>query len=217
MAEVIPLDPSEASLARSRRALMDGQLVAFRTDTLYGVSADARNPTAMARLRDLKGRDAGRGFVSLADSFERALQFSAGFPDGARDLAAHFWPGPVTLILRASETLPEGCRQDDGSWAVRVPRAAWCRALAAALGGVIPSSSANLPGSPPARGAAEAAEGLGFAVSLVVDGGVVPADAPASALVDLRGDEALVIRPGGGQVDAWLRSRGSGGQSVSQS
>src|SRR5262249_34864509 len=101
-------------------------------------------------------------------------------------LLPQVWPGPVTLVLPAGKAVPRALIASDGSWAVRVPDNPWCRALASAVGGVLPSSSANLPGSPPCRNAGEVEEELSRWVALVVEGGAVPADTPASALADAR-------------------------------
>lgn len=213
MATTVPFEPQETSLSAATLALLDGGLVVFRTDTLYGVSADPRQALGMERLRSLKGRDHSRGFVSLADSLERVRECSAGFSPKMMEFASRFWPGPLTLVLSAGPRLPAGCIQDDDSWAARVPEDAWCRDLARRLGGVLPSSSANLPGFPPARDAAEAGEALGEALHLVVDRGEVPGNTPASALVDLRGSEPRVLRAGSLELTSWLREWGAAGQS----
>jgi L-threonylcarbamoyladenylate synthase len=194
MARVLPVEPQAASLREAVTALRAGALIAFRTDTLYGVTASSGDPGAVARLRALKGRGAGGGFVSLAGDLDAAFELTGPSPGWVRELARECWPGPVTLVLPAGGRLPEGLRADDGSWAVRVPADPWCRDLARQMGVPLPSTSANRPGAAPARSAAEVVEQLGAELDLVVDGGEVPAGAPPSALVDVRGGQPRLLR-----------------------
>ncbi|MBI5835881.1 MAG: L-threonylcarbamoyladenylate synthase [Candidatus Eisenbacteria bacterium] len=204
MLRVIPVEPAEASVQEAVATLRAGGLVAFRTDTLYGISADPAHAGAMARLRALKSRATG-GFVSLASDVAMALAASSGIDPRVTRLVTQCWPGPVTLVLAAGESLAPGLRSPDGSWAVRVPDQPWCRCLVSRLGAPLPSTSANLPGRPPVRAATDLAADLGDDLDLAVDGGGVPAETPASALVDARAWPPRLLRGGGPELAAMLR------------
>jgi L-threonylcarbamoyladenylate synthase len=191
---VLPLEPFEASLGEALDVLRAGGLIAFRTDTLYGITASPRSERGMTRLRALKSRDASGAFVSLADSAASAFALSGVAPGWTRELAESCWPGPVSMVLAVGDVLPPSLWSPEGSWAVRVPAHPWCRALARGLGAPLPSSSANRPGQPPARSAAEAVAQLGESLDLVIDGGPVSADTPPSALVDCRAWPPRLLR-----------------------
>jgi L-threonylcarbamoyladenylate synthase len=207
MTRVLPSEPFAVSLREAAAALVAGGLAAFRTDTLYGVSASPMHSGGLARLRALKLRETDGAFVSLAATVEAAFEWSGPAPAWARELAEQCWPGPVTLVLPAGERVPRGVRAPDGSWAVRVPNHRWCRALSAGLGAPLPSTSANLPGARPARSAGEVLEQLGAWCELVVDGGEVPAPARASALVDARSWPPRLLRGDLPALAAFVRSR----------
>jgi L-threonylcarbamoyladenylate synthase len=202
------LQPFADSLRESIAVLRAGGLVAFRTDTLYGVSASPLHEGGMARLRALKSREADGGFVSLAAGIAAAFECSGAAPAWARELAGECWPGPVTLVLPAGERLPGGLRSRDGSWAVRVPDHEWCRALAADMATPLPSTSANLSGRLPARNAGEVMAQLGGDCDLVLDGGEVPAQVGASALLDVRAWPPRLLRGDLPGLEAFVRARG---------
>ncbi len=194
MSRVVPREPSAESLARAAGCLLSGGVAAFRTDTLYGLSAAWSSAAGLARLRAIKGEE--RPFLSLAADAATAWRWSGPVEPWVRAVADRFWPGPVTLVLPAGPKAPAGARAPDGSWAVRVPDEPWCRELAARVGGALPSTSANRPGGSAARTVGEVQARLGDTVDLVVDGGPVPQAQPASALVDCRGGGPVLLRGG---------------------
>ncbi len=172
-------------------------MVAFRTDTVYGVSCHWGSAPGLQRLRDLKGAPHERPFVSLCS--DRGLVLSLVPSDfNLRPIlelvSESAWPGPLTLVLPAGAGVPDGAVGPGETWAVRVPGDPWCRDLAQRMGGVVPSTSANPPGVQPGVTASEVQELLGEYVDLVVDGGRVPAGSEASTMVDLSGSQPRLVR-----------------------
>ncbi len=138
-----------------------GGVVIVPTDTVYGVACHPDFPEALDRIRAMKGRDAEKPFQLLAASVEAVRADGALWTDEAARLAAH-WPGALTLVLPTSKGHVEG---------YRVPDAPLLRSLIAACGGTLRCTSVNLSGEPPAKDADEAAQNLGAAVDLLLDGG----------------------------------------------
>jgi len=163
-------------------ALAQGQVVAFPTDTVYGVAAGHGHIKA---LFEAKGRPKGKRIpVLLSDASH--LEASAIVAPAARALAARFWPGPLSIVLAAPRR---------GSIAFRVPASDIARRLIAASGGGLPVTSANLSGQPDARTAEEALAQLDGRIALVLDGGRTPGGVP-STVVDCSGSEVRILREG---------------------
>lgn len=196
------LDP--ALIARACALLRGGDVVAFPTDTFYGLAADPRRPDAVARLFEVKGRPQGQAIPLIAGDEEQAA--AAGELNAAAwRLARTFWPGPLSIVVPAQEEICAEARAADGTIAVRVPACDAAQQLARAFGFCITATSANLSGQPPSRVAAAVAETLGGTVGLVLDGGETPGGAP-STLVDVRGAAPRLIRPGAIAWERVLRS-----------
>jgi len=174
-----------------------GGILAYPTETVYGFGSIC-TADGVAALAALKPREPGRPFLVLAPSAE----FVSGleWPEDARELAGIFWPGAVTLVLRDPQgVFPSGIRSDEGTVAVRVSPHPVVRALLRAVGAAITSTSANVPGEPPAQTGDEAAEAVssmgGRSKVLVLDGGTLPPSGP-STIVDCTGSSARVLREG---------------------
>ena len=192
--------PDEA-LRPAADALIAGGIVAYPTDTLYGLGADPTQAPAIERLCRLKSRSARAGVPLIAAS-EAQVESAAGvLPPLGRRLAARFWPGPLTLVFEPAASFAAGVCAADGSVAIRVPRAPAARRLAELCGVPITATSANLAGRPPAATAAEIVAGLGGAVALVLQQATALTGAP-STIVDVRGARPLLIREG---AVAWSR------------
>jgi L-threonylcarbamoyladenylate synthase len=192
---------SAAAIALAARALARGELVAFPTETYYGLGADARSPVALARLLAAKGREAARGISLIVDGEAGLAEVAARVPARARALIAAHWPGPLTLVLPARPELAEALRP--GGWvAVRVSPHPVAQALVRALGGPVTATSANRAGEPPPTSAAAARAALGPDV-LVLDGGETPGG-PPSTIARVEDDGrvtvlragAIALRPG---------------------
>ena len=184
-----------AVIARAARVLAGGGLVAFPTDTVYGLGADVMSEDALARLFEAKGRPSARPVpVLLADADDAGL-VAARFPDGARLLGARFWPGPLTLVLPRKAGVPAMAGGGRDTVGVRVPDHETPRAIIRALGRPITGTSANTSDRPPHRHAEDVASDIGEAVDLIVPG-ACGAHEVASTVVDFTGEVAVVVREG---------------------
>jgi len=181
---------------RAVAALRAGQVVCFPTETFYGLAVDARSVAAVAALVAAKGRGDDAPIAAIAaDPVVARTLWAEPVPRRALDLAAAHWPGPLTLICPSAAGVPAPLVGPDGT-GVRVSSHPWAAALAAAFGGPITATSANLAGSPPARTAAEAIAQLGTSVKVYLDAGPTPGG-PPSTVAAVRADGSLVVvRPG---------------------
>lgn len=193
MAPVLPMSEPDA-LAEAARELRDGGLVAFATDTVYGVGA---LPTgrAAAALYAAKGRAPSKPLPLLVASAELVTTYAAGLSPAGAALAAAYWPGPLTLVLDGRTDLAAILGSRDGSIGVRVPDHAPLRRLLELSGGALAVSSANRSGGDEATSAWEAEEQLGEHLALILDGG--PSRNPfPSTVVDVRADPPVILRQG---------------------
>lgn len=188
-----------AALATVRAHLRGGGLLAYPTETVYGLGSRAVEAEVRA-LAELKGRSRDKPFLLLVASREMAEAQGLAFNDSARALARAFWPGPLTLVLPGgSGRLPDLLRGPEGGIAVRWTSHARMAQLIAALGEPLTSTSANLPGSQPAPGADAIVRDFAAAVAagrlLVLDGGVL-GNRPPSTVVDCTAPTPRVVRAG---------------------
>lgn len=179
--------------------LRGGRLLAYPTETVYGLGSRARAADVGALAR-LKGRKTGKPFLLLVSSRDMAEAQGLAFSEGANALARAFWPGPLTLVLAGGGgRLPDELRGPEGGFAVRWTSHPGMAALLAALGEPLTSTSANLPGQPPAPGAAaivrDFADAVERGVLLVLDGGVL-GNSPPSTVVDCTQPAARIVREG---------------------
>ena len=186
---------AEGALPEAVTVLRGGGLVAYPSDTVYGLGAAASDERAVARVFAVKGRDAEKAIsLLLADAADLA-PLCAEVPFLTRVLAQRYWPGPLTLVLRRSPAYQSAALGGGDSVAVRVPDHPFLRELIRALGEPITGTSANRSGRPACRSAQEAEQELGDAVDLVIDGGPSGVG-PESTVVSLTGSLAVVLREG---------------------
>jgi L-threonylcarbamoyladenylate synthase len=183
--------------------LRAGGVVAFPTDTYYGLAADPRQPAAVREVFSRKGRAAGEALPLVAVSIEEVEAFCGPLGPVAARLAATFWPGALSLLVDAPAAVDPGVHAGTGAVAIRVPDHPVARALAGALGVPIVATSANRSGAAPVRDAAALA-GLGEGL-LVIDAGVTPGGRP-STIVDARVSPPRLVRDG---AVPWDRVLGS--------
>lgn len=203
-ARLCPVDPDHPApgvLAEAARVLRAGGLVAFPTETFYGLGANALDPAAVERVFAAKGRPPDRPLLVLVDSPAMVEQVAAQVPPRARRLMARYWPGPLTLVLPARAELPVTLTAGSGTIGVRLSSHPVARGLVAAAGLPVTAPSANPHGGPSPRTAAEVLAGLGGRIELVLDGGPTPGGAP-STLLDLTGDRPRVLRVGAVELAA---------------
>lgn len=176
------------------RAIEKGGLVVLPTDTVYGIGADAFSPEAVARLLAAKGRGRQTPPPVLVANAGVLDALATDVPPAVRDLVAEFWPGALTVILRAQPSLAWDLGESAGTVALRMPANDAALAL---LGrwGPLAVTSANLTGQPPAQDAAAAAAYFGADVAVYLDGGPTPGPVP-STIVDATGARLRIVRHG---------------------
>jgi L-threonylcarbamoyladenylate synthase len=189
----VVLDAQSAYVEHVLRVLRTGGLVAFPTDTVYGVGALAFDADAVERLYWAKERPADKAIPILLGSGGDFAAVAADPPDMALILAKRFWPGPLTLVVRKAPGIPKSVT-GSSTVGIRVPDHAVALTLLQAAG-PLAVTSANLSGRAPAMTATEVLEQLEAKVDLVVDGGATPG-AIASTVVDCTGDVPRILRRG---------------------
>jgi L-threonylcarbamoyladenylate synthase len=195
VARVDAADPGAESLARAAAVLRGGGLVAFPTETFYGLGAAATDAGAVRRIFHVKGRDETRPLLVLVDSPAMVEAVAVQVTAGARELMARHWPGALTLVLRARDDLPSELTAGTGTIGVRLSPHPVARGLVGALGEPVTAPSANRQGAPPAVTAAQVLAAFAGLIDLVVDGGAT-AGGPPSTVVDVTGDRPRVLRRG---------------------
>jgi tRNA threonylcarbamoyl adenosine modification protein (Sua5/YciO/YrdC/YwlC family) len=199
-AEILRINPDEpepALIALVAQSLEAGQCVALPTDTFYGLAVDPVNLHAVDRIYEIKNRARHKPLSLLISDVAQAYSLARTCDNAFDRLAERFWPGPLTLIVRAGSKLPLRVTANTGNVALRVPEAAIARAVVEKLGLPITATSANLHGLPECTYAQCVFEQLGDKVPLVVDGGPT-ARTIGTTIVDLSaGDNSWsIIREG---------------------
>lgn len=176
------------------RALREGGLVIFPTETFYGLAADPRNTAAVERLFKVKRRSKDLALPLIATDTAQVKDVGTLTPLG-RELAEQFWPGPLTLIVEATSSVDPLVLGFGKSVAVRVPNHAVACALAGAFGYPLTATSANYSGNLAATAANEVVDSFKLDVDVLLDAGRTPGGM-ASTIVDVRGTEPILVRPG---------------------
>lgn len=198
--QVDPDGPEAAPVAEAAATLRRGGIVAYPTDTLYGLAVDPRLDRAVQRLFDLKGRGAATAIALIAADADQA-RHAGRFGATEMRLAQAFWPGPLTIVVPASPSLSRLLTGGGDTLGVRVPAHAVARALASALGTCITATSANRTGQPPATTADQVAAIFGDAIDLLLDSGPVTGGA-GSTMVEVSSGRPTLHRAG---AIAWER------------
>jgi L-threonylcarbamoyladenylate synthase len=184
-------DASPDAIARAAVVLRAGGVVAYPTDTFYGLAVDPRNEEAVQRLFELKGRDLQSAIPLIAASLAQArdaVEFSAS----EERLAKAFWPGPLTIVMPARAGIATRLLGTGSTIAVRVPAHQAAVALAAQLGFCVTSTSANRSGQPPASTAGQVVASLESAIDIVLDDGPSPGGPPSTIVEIVRGGARLI-------------------------
>lgn len=186
---------SEQDVANAVAVLRSGGLVAFPTETVYGLGADASNPDALRKVFAAKGRPHDHPLiVHVADAVQLA-NWARDIPPAATRLAKKFWPGPLTIILRRAPRVNDLVTGGQDTVALRVPSHPVAQALLRAFGGGVAAPSANRFGRVSATTAAHVRHEFGAAVGCVLDGGAADVGIE-STIVDLSGAQPALLRPG---------------------
>lgn len=198
---VDPRHPEPSLIRQAASVLASGGLVAFPTETVYGLGADARNPEAVGRIFTAKGRPVDNPIIVHIADEEALAALVTRIPPAARRLAARCWPGPLTLVFPASDAVPSVTRGGLPTVAVRMPAHPVALALIRAAGCPVAAPSANHSGRPSPTTAQHVLADLGDAVDLVLDAGPAPVGVE-STVVDVTGATPVLLRPGGAPVEA---------------
>lgn len=196
MIEHLVIDPARfepAALDRAADVLRAGGVVAYPTDTLYGLAADPRSAPAVARVFAIKGRPDTSALTLIAADLEQAREAAVLTPR-AIALARSMWPGPLTIVAAAQEGLAPAALAGGTTVGVRVPRHDVARELARRLGFCVTATSANRSGEPPTADPGAVVEMLA-GIDLIVDAGAAPGG-PPSTIVECTTDALRLIREG---------------------
>ena len=194
--ETLILPAGEAAAIAAARALTAGGLVAFPTETVYGLGADAANATAIAHLYAAKGRPAFNPLIAHVADLSAARRI-ARFDARALELAEAFWPGPLTLVLPKTDDCPVADLATAGldTVAIRIPAHPVAQAILRAFGGAVVAPSANISGHVSPTLAAHVESDLAGRIDLIVDGGPVAVGVESTIVGCF--DEPMLLRPGG--------------------
>lgn len=196
---VIPVDhrrPADASLAGAAQCLRDGGLVAFPTETVYGLGANALDAHALAKIFVAKERPRSDPIIAHIAELEQLHDLAVNLPEASWRLADAFWPGPLTLILQRHPDVPGLIADGRATVAVRMPAHPVARALLKLTQRPVGAPSANRFTRPSATSAAHVLEDLGGRIDMVIDGGPATIGVESTVL-DLTGARPAVLRPGG--------------------
>jgi L-threonylcarbamoyladenylate synthase len=185
---------SQRELNKGVEILQKGGVIAFPTDTVYGLGADAFNPTAVERIYEIKNRPKYQQFPLLIADIERLVSLAEPIPEIAWFLARRFWPGGLTLVLPKTDSLPAYLASRP-TIAVRIPNHPACQALIQHLGNPIIGTSANISDQPSALTAEEVAQQLGGKIDLIINGGKCPGG-KESTIVDVTREAPVILRQG---------------------
>ncbi len=195
--EVDPVHPAPRTVERAVKVLEDGGLLAYPTDTYYGIGCDLFSKRAIERLYQLKGRDRRKPFSFLCPDLSDVSRY-AKVSNFAYRIMKHFTPGPFTFVLEATRLVPDMMHNKQKQVGIRVPQAPLMLAIAKALGRPVVTTSATDRGGNVLIDAKDIKEKLGHALDLILDGGVQPNE--PSTVVSLVGDEIQVLRQGKGII-----------------
>jgi L-threonylcarbamoyladenylate synthase len=197
---VDPHHPDPEALAQAAETLRRGGLVAFPTETVYGLGAHAVDPGAVARIYEAKGRPGYNPLIVHVADAEAARALASAWPAEAERLAAAFWPGPLTLVLPRNDSVPDSVTAGLPSVALRVPAHPVAHALLRAAGIPVAAPSANRSTEVSPTTAQHVARSLGDRVDVIVDGGPCPVGIESTVL-SLAGPVPTLLRPGTISID----------------
>ncbi|HVF24118.1 MAG TPA: L-threonylcarbamoyladenylate synthase [Pyrinomonadaceae bacterium] len=180
---------------KASEVISSGGVIAFRTDTFYGLGADPFNQAAVTRIRELKGREDNKPILLLISDLDQVHRLLRARSDEFNSAARKFWPGPLTIVDVAVTELPEEITSGTGTVGVRLPADEIVREFVRECGGVLTATSANPSGCEPARSARQVTGYFPVGLDLIIDGGEVSATEPSTVL-DVSSSPPRVVREG---------------------
>ena len=185
----------EAELKKAGEILKSGGLVAFPTETVYGLGADALNPEASKKIYDAKRRPSDNPLIVQIANPAHMESIARDIPAKAYELAKVFWPGPLTMILNKNEMVPYSITGGLDTVAIRLPADRIARDMIACSGGFIAAPSANVSGRPSPTKAEHVISDFNGRIDMIIDGGKSTLGLE-STIIDLSEDEPVILRPG---------------------
>ncbi|MBO8142658.1 MAG: threonylcarbamoyl-AMP synthase [Firmicutes bacterium] len=193
---VDPVNPDERAIAEAARVIREGGLVAFPTETVYGLGADALNPDAVRKIFAAKGRPGDNPLIVHLAGVHELRRVASAFPPLLGALARRFWPGPLTAVIRRGPAVPDEVTAGLDTVAVRIPDHPVALSLIRRSGRPIAAPSANQSGRPSPTAAVHVWHDLNGKVDLILDGGAAGIGVE-STVVDLTAHPPVLLRPGG--------------------
>lgn len=190
-----PIPADDAAIAQAAELLRQGRLVAFPTETVYGLGADAGNPAAVRRIFEAKGRPVDHPLIVHIADVASLSDWAESVPEAALRLAARFWPGPLAIILKKKSAVPLEVTGGQDTVALRIPNNPVALRLLQTFGGGIAAPSANRFKRISPTQASHVAEELGDRVDMILDGGPCQVGVE-STIVNLSGPQPVLLRPG---------------------
>ena len=190
-----PAKPEEELIRRAAGFALQGATLVFPTDTVYGVGVAVLPGGSPKDIYTIKERDPHKAVPWLVAGTEDLETYGKDVPDYARELASRFWPGALTLVIKASKSVPPAFKADDGSIALRAPKSPIALALIRELGLPIATSSANAQGKKPAVSLQDLDHELFLRIGCAIDGGACPTKT-ASTIVSCLGERPYIVREG---------------------
>ena len=193
--KVDPVNPKLSEIGKAVKSLKSGKLIAFPTDTVYGIGADVFNEDAVRSIFAAKKRDMNKPLQVLIAQRSDLKSIAREQSEILDRLASEFWPGPMTLVMLAKESFPRSVRCGRDTIGVRMPANPVALKLIETFGVPIAATSANISGFPDPVSAEEVMEYLGNKIDLILDGGVTPGSVPSTVL-DISVSPPVVLREG---------------------
>jgi L-threonylcarbamoyladenylate synthase len=194
--EIDPIKPDAVTIVRAARIIQSGGLVAFPTETVYGLGGNGLDESCASRIYSAKGRPSDNPLILHIATWNQLADLAAEIPEGAYILGRHFWPGPLTMVLKKKPHVPDTTTGNKATVAVRMPDHAVALELIRAAGYPLAAPSANLSGKPSPTTAEHVIEDLNGIVPCILDGGPTRIGLE-STVIDLTGNEPVILRPGG--------------------
>lgn len=193
--KINPENPEPEKIDEAVALLKKGGVIAFPTETFYGLGADARNEAAIDKIFGIKGRDFKNPILVVIGDVRHLESFAKDIPVEARKLMDRFWPGPLTIVFRAAASVPPKLTAGSGKIGIRLTSHPVALEISKRLGGPVTATSANLSGAPECSSAADVLSQLAGRIDGVVDGGLTPGG-KGSTIVDAAVCPVKVLREG---------------------
>ncbi len=193
--KINPKNPETDLLKQATDIIINGGVIGYPTETIYGLGADALNEKAVERIYELKGREKNKPILILAENIDQVKQLTSSFSKSAQILANKFWPGPLTIVFPAADRLSHLLTGDSRTIGIRISDNKICQQLLKLTGVPITSTSANISGGGNPVSAKEVEKTFGDKLDMIIDGGETYAGVP-STVVSVSESSVVVLREG---------------------